>query len=147
MLRRVIAVVFFALLGGFAYFLYSVTHVELDGQVTASGGALGNWVMTPDICESGYRRAFFGVRLFSSKDKNLAIVYADAPTDGQSVSANIPQHKGAFRFKDADCRVLKGDLWRGPKIDTVRSVGGTLDIDCAAEGSHLAGHITFSNCH
>jgi hypothetical protein len=147
MVRAVIALLVVAFAGGLAYFLYSMTHVELDGQVAADGGAIGNWVLTPDICESGYRRAFFGVRFFSSQANDLALVYSDAPNDGQTVLANIPNGKGSFRFKDRDCRILKADMWRGPKIDTVRSVGGTLDIDCAAEGSHLAGHVTFSNCH
>jgi hypothetical protein len=46
--------------------------VSLSGSLSASGQEVGDWVLTPDICESGDRRSFFGARMYTSHDSRLA---------------------------------------------------------------------------
>jgi hypothetical protein len=64
---------------------------SIDGSIRAAGSQVGSWVFTPDICESGFRRSFYGVRMFSSHDGQLAFVYVDDPTRGRSIEVKVPE--------------------------------------------------------
>lgn len=121
--------------------------VSLDGSLGAEGSAIGNWALTPDICQSGDRRNFFGVQMFTTKDTRLAFVYGEDPLRGRGVSVNIPETKFNYRFGERDCKVLDASLQRGAMINQVRSVSGAIDVDCQTDGAHLKGRVTFENCH
>jgi hypothetical protein len=120
--------------------------VALSGSLSASGQDIGNWVLTPDICESGDRRNFFGVRMFTSHDNQLAFVYVEDPLKGRGITVNIPGTDSGFHFGGQACKVLDGSLQRGAKINQVWSVSGTIDVDCQTDGATLKGHVTFENC-
>jgi hypothetical protein len=120
--------------------------VSLSGSLSAAGPGVGNWVLTPDICESGYRRSFFGVRMFTSHDRRLAFVYVDDPMQGRGVSVNIPGTDSRYRFGEQDCKILDGSLQRGAMINEVRAISGAIDVDCQTDRASLKGHLTFENC-
>ena len=137
----------FATVSGCVYFPYTMTRETISGSVHAEGREIGSWTLTPDICESGFARAFFGVRMFSSQDKQFAFVYSEDPARGLHISVNIPNTDQGYGLGPADCPVLQATLQRGPMINNVRAMSGTIDLDCAAKGNTLHGHLSFENCH
>ena len=104
----------------------SLFGVSLSGSLAAAGPGIGNWVLTPDICESGHRRSFFGVRMFTSEDRRLAFLYAEDTPQGHGVTVNIPATQSSYRFGEQDCKVLEGSLRNGTMINDVRSISGTI---------------------
>jgi hypothetical protein len=104
----------------------SLFGVSLSGSLAAAGPAIGNWVLAPDICESGHRRSFFGVRMFTSEDRRLAFFYAEDPLQGHGVTVNIPGTQPSYRYGEQDCKVLEGSLRNGTMINDVRSISGTI---------------------
>lgn len=139
----VLAVVIFV---GASLLWNALFGVSLSGSLSASGQEVGDWVLTPDICESGDRRSFFGVRMFTSHDSRLAFVYVEDPLQGRGVTVNIPGTDSGYRFGGQACKVLDGSLQRGAMINQVRAVSGTIDVDCQTDGASLRGHLTFENC-
>jgi hypothetical protein len=133
--------------GGGAFMIYDMIHQDISGSVQAEGNEIGNWTLTPDICQSGFRRSYYGAAFFSSKDPRLALVYAEDPGNDGQVHVNIPGADKGFRFDSGDCKIMNASLVRGPTINQVRAISGTLAIDCEAEGSRLHGHLSFDNCH
>jgi hypothetical protein len=143
----VVAVMAVAPVSGGLYFIYAMTHVTIDGTLNATGPTIGTWTLTPDICQSGFARAFYGVQMFMSRDKELGFVYSEDPSRGPHVTVSIPNTSQGYGFNSVDCPVMHASLWRGPMINYVRAIGGTIDLDCSAEGNNLNGHLAFENCH
>jgi hypothetical protein len=83
---------------------------SIDGSIHTAGSQVGNWVFTPDICESGFRRSFYGVRMFSSRNGQMAFVYADDPTRGRSIEVGVPGKDYGYRFYEQDCRFRNASL-------------------------------------
>jgi hypothetical protein len=125
----------------------SLFGTSVSGSMRAEGSDVGSWVFAPDICESGFRRSFYGVRMFSSHDSQLAFVYVDDPTRGHSVEVKVPDKDLGYRFFEQDCKVLDAALTSGAVINSVRAISGTIDIDCQTPGGSLTGHLKFENCH
>jgi hypothetical protein len=123
-----------------------MTRASLSGSIRAEGSEIGNWALAPDVCESGFRQAFYGVRMFTSHDDQLAFVYVDDPIRGRHVTVNIPRTDRGYGFDQGDCRVLNGSLQRGPLINQVRALSGSIDVDCEAGENRLRGHLSFENC-
>jgi|ERR1700722_15860593 hypothetical protein len=46
----------------------SLFGTSISGSSVAEGSEIGSWVFAPNICESGFRRSFYGVRMFSSHE-------------------------------------------------------------------------------
>jgi hypothetical protein len=130
-----------------AFFLYNLTHQEINGSVQADGTEIGNWTLTPDICQSGLQVGYFGAQFFSSKDHRLAMVYARDPVNGDAVHVNIPGTGDGFHFDEEDCKILTASFVLGPMINYVRAISGTINVDCEADASRLQGHLSFTNCH
>jgi hypothetical protein len=103
-------------------------------------------VFTPDICESGFRRSFYGVRMFSSRDSKMAFVYVDDPTRGRSIEVSVPGKEYGYRFYEQDCRFRNASLQIGSLINNVRAISGTIDLDCQTQGGSLEGTLKFVNC-
>jgi hypothetical protein len=120
---------------------------SISGSVRAEGSQVGSWAFTPDICESGFRRSFYGVRMFSSQSDQLAFVYVDDPTRGGSIEVKVPEKDYGYRFYQQDCRVLDVSLQTGSMINNVRAISGTIDLDCQTQGGSLKGSFKFVNCH
>ncbi len=124
----------------------SLFGTTMSGSVQAAGPEIGNWTLTPDICQSGDRRRYFGVQMFSSKDKPLAFVYAEDPINGGRISVNIPGAHSSYRLDARDCPVLNASLQRGPMINRVQAIDGSIDVDCRVDDNTLKGHLSFGNC-
>ena len=120
---------------------------SIDGSIRAAGPQVGSWAFTPDICESGFRRSFYGVRMFSGHNDQLAFVYVDDPTRGRSIEVKVPGKDYGYRFYEQDCQVLDASLQTGSLVNNVRAIGGTIDFDCQTQGGSLKGSLKFVNCH
>lgn len=125
----------------------SLFGTEISGSIAAEGSEVGSWVFAPDICESGFRRSFYGVRMFSSHDSHLAFLYVEDPTRGRSIEVKVPDKDEGYRFFERDCGTLDASVQTGAMINNVRSVGGSINLDCKAEGGSLKGTLKFENCH
>ncbi|HEY2040655.1 MAG TPA: hypothetical protein VGG95_13370 [Edaphobacter sp.] len=119
---------------------------SVSGSVSATGPAVGNWELTPDVCRSGDRRNFFGIQMFSKQNKELSFLYVEEPARGNMISVNVPGTDHGYRFFQEDCAVLNGSLHRGPTINQVRSISGTVDVDCHTDDASVKAHLTFKNC-
>ncbi len=119
---------------------------SLSGSIQAAGPEIGTWVLTPDICQSGDRRRYYGVQVFSSKDKQLAFVYDEDPITGGRLSVNVPGARHSYVLGDRDCRVLKASLQRGTIINRIQAMDGSIDVDCRVDDNTLTGHLSFENC-
>jgi hypothetical protein len=53
--------------------------MSMSGTVSATCSAVGNWELTPDMCRSGDRRNFFGVQLFSNRNKGIVFPLRRGP--------------------------------------------------------------------
>jgi hypothetical protein len=124
----------------------SLFGVTISGSLAAAGPGIGDWVLTPDICESGHRRSFFGVRMFTSHDSRLAFLYVEDPLQGHGVTVKIPGTQSGYRFGDEDCKILEGSLQNGSIINDVPSISGTINIDCQTDQASLKGNLAFTNC-
>jgi hypothetical protein len=120
---------------------------SVDGSIRAAGSQVGSWAFTPDICESGFRRSFYGVRMFSSHNDQMAFVYVDDPTRGRSIEVKVPEKDYGYRFYEQDCRVLDASLQTGSLVNYVRAISGTINLDCQTQGGSLKGSLKFVNCH
>ena len=121
--------------------------VSISGSIAAEGSKVGSWVFAPDICESGFRRSFYGVRMFSSHDDQLAFVYVEDPTRGRSIEVKVPAKDEGYRFFEQDCGTLEASLRSDAVINDVRSISGTINLDCKAQGGSVRGSLKFENCH
>jgi hypothetical protein len=125
----------------------SLFGTSIDGSIVAEGSEVGSWTFAPDICESGFRRSFYGVRMFSSHDSHLAFLYVADPTRGRSIEVKVPDKDEGYRFFAQDCETLDASVQTGAMINNVRSVGGTINLSCKAQGGSLRGSLKFENCH
>ena len=125
----------------------SLFGTAISGSIAAEGSVVGGWVFAPDVCESGFRRSFHGVRMFSSHDSNFAFVYVEDPTRGRSIEVKVPEKDQGYRFFEPDCGTLDATVRTGTIINNVRSISGTINLDCKAQGGSLKGYLTFENCH
>jgi hypothetical protein len=125
----------------------SLFGTSINGSIVAEGSEVGSWVFAPDICESGFRRSFYGVRMFSSHDSHLAFVYVEDPTRGRSIEVKVPEKDEGYRFFEQDCGTLDASVQTGAMINDVRSIGGTINLDCKAQGGSVRGSLKFENCH
>ncbi len=112
---------------------------SISGSIQAAGPEIGNWAMAPDICQSGDRRRYYGVQMFSSKDNRLAFVYSEDPIDGGRLSVNVPGKEYSYRFRERDCPVLKASLQRGALINRIQVSDGCIAIDCPRDVYSLKG--------
>jgi hypothetical protein len=125
----------------------SLFGISISGSIVADGSEVGSWEFAPDICESGFRRSFYGVRMFSSHDTKLAFVYVEDPTRGRSIEVKVREKDEGYRFFERDCGTLDAAVQTGAVINDVRSVGGTIHFDCTAPGGSVRGTLKFGNCH
>jgi hypothetical protein len=125
----------------------SLFGTSISGSIVAEGSEVGSWVFAPDICESGFRRSFYGVRMFSSHDSHLAFLYVEDPTRGRSIEVKVPEKDEGYRFFEQDCGTLDASVQTGSMINDVRAIGGTINLDCKAEGGRVRGSLKFENCH
>ncbi|HET7885009.1 MAG TPA: hypothetical protein VFL62_02165 [Bradyrhizobium sp.] len=120
---------------------------SISGSIVAEGSEVGSWTFVPDVCESGFRRSFYGVRMFSSHDSHFAFVYVEDPTRGRSIEVKVPDKDEGYRFFERDCATLDASVQTGAIINNVRSTNGTINLDCKAQGGSLRGSLKFENCH
>ncbi|MGA7808551.1 hypothetical protein [Bradyrhizobium sp.] len=125
----------------------SLFGTSINGSIIAEGSEVGSWVFAPDICESGFRRSFYGVRMFSSHDSHLAFVYVEDPTQGRSIEVKVPDKDEGYRFFEKDCGTFEASVQTGALINSVRSIGGTINLSCEAQGGRVRGSLRFENCH
>jgi hypothetical protein len=125
----------------------SLFGASISGSIVAEGSEVGSWVFAPNICESGFRRSFYGVRMFSSHDSHLAFVYVEDPTRGRSIEVKVPEKDEGYRFFERDCETLVASVQTGAVINDVRSIGGTINLSCRAQGGSVRGSLKFENCH
>jgi hypothetical protein len=129
--------------------LMYVSHISATrkhGTLEASGTDLSTWTFTPDSCQSGNQRGFFGVSLFTSTDKRLGVAVINDPRQGYVVATNIPDTNRTMSFES--CSVLRGDVhWSGIIINGVRGVSGSIELSCNTERASLSGRLDFDSCH
>ena len=85
--------------------------------------------------------------MFSSHDKHLAFVYVEDPTHGRSIEVRVPEKDEGYRFFEQDCGTLDASMQTGAVINDVRSIGGTINLSCKAQGGSVRGSLKFENCH
>jgi len=121
-------------------------RTSVVGTFQAAGPDIGQWMMTADECQSGEHQGFFGIVLFSSKDRKLGIRIVQPPSP--SIMANVPGENDAHVFEADSCTILKVDLHRANrKFNGIWDVYGSVAVDCQAQNAHLQGRAELSHCH
>jgi len=59
----------------------------------------------------------------------------------------VPEKDEGYRFFERDCETLVASVQTGAVINDVRSIGGTINLSCRAQGGSVRGSLKFENCH
>ena len=121
---------------------------QAEGQVTASGHALGTWSFQASSCSSGEARRFFGVSVFDADHSDQQLTLVRDRAQGDMLDVDIPGQDKTFRFLPGDCAVFNAELRpMNSVVNRITNMEGRLDAECEAYGDRLSAHITFQSCH
>ncbi len=131
---------------------------SVEGRVEAHGKPLGDYVVTPTLCQSGQHQSFFGVTLFPDEDAPGTLVVVDDPVRGRMVRALVDGSCHAdsgntfvcsyAAVNPAQCaRFEMSIVPTSTTVNDIRLVDGRLLLDCTmAEGGTLAADLVFESC-
>lgn len=131
--------------------IWAYATEKLEGSGRASGLVLGGtWGGDVEDCASGeaYTPEFFGVDVFISGHRVRAL-------PGKRLERKLlvfvsGKDQDSVTFLGAnECPTLDIEMeWSGTEINDVDAIDGSIDAECALpDGSTLALHTKFSNCH
>ena len=132
----------FAIATASAIMCDAVTTV-VDGELRATDGALGEWVMSAPTCHSGEPLGFYGVELRDAKvGWSLRLVHP--PGKDPLISAEALDKGGRSTvLTAAKCETLEVEIRRTDKrLGRVSLVDGRATIDCPG----LQGELDFVSC-
>ena len=120
----------------------AVTTV-VDGELRATDGALGQWVMSAPTCHSGEPLGFYGVELRDA-DVAWSIRLVRPPGEDPLISAEALDKEGRSTvLTAAKCETLDVEIRRTNKrLGRVSLVDGRATIDCPG----LQGELDFASC-
>ena len=131
---------------------------SVEGRVEAHGKPLGDYVVTPTLCQSGEHQSFFGVTLFPDEDAPGTLVVVDDPVRGRMVRALVDGSCHAdsgntfvcsyAAVNPAQCRRFEMSIVpTSTSVNDIQLVDGRLLLDCTMpEGGTLAADLVFENC-
>ena len=121
---------------------------QAEGQVAASGHALGTWSFQASNCSSGQARSFLGVSVFDADHSDQQLTLVRDRAQGDVLDADIPGQDKTFRFLPGDCAVFNAELRpMSSVVNRITNMEGRLDAECEAYGDRLSAHVTFQLCH
>jgi len=131
------------------------SHVR--GTLTAKGGALGHFTLSPNYCSSGFEAGYLGAQLMhreqrwhwyltgSEYGRPIVRVIQD-PERGPLLSVALPGRPKPVVLDGSHCRRFQVVVRRAHgavSIAPVHLVAGSLDIDC----DELSGSARFQDCY
>lgn len=136
-------------------------------QLKLSGATLGERRWAPDRCSSGQRYQFFGVDLTARAEPATRVRVLEDPVEGPRVVVSVagrlegeacehcsagPRQRRLDERKvvltAAQCRVFDIELQQdNTSVNDIVGVYGHARLDCAVEGTTVAGWLRFSGCH
>ncbi len=127
---------------------------DVQGQLSAHGGPLGNFTLPFNYCNSGVGAGYLGAELMrrdqrwnwylaGSEFKRPIVRVVQDPARGPLVSVALPGRPKPVVLDGSHCRVFKVVIHRSRGSGTSSHyVDGSLDLDCDA----LSGSARFSHC-
>ncbi len=126
--------------GSIAALVIFLTKVELSGSVQLADA----WVLTPDDCESGQRRNFFGVTLLDTQAPGAFVRVMTDPIRGNVVLLNPGTGAKNVLLSANDCSQFDVQVHTtNTTINDIRALDATLRLQC----NNVTANVTAENCH
>lgn len=129
---------------------------DVQGRLSAHGGALGTFTLSPNYCSSGFPAGYLGAQLMrrderwhwylaGSEYKRPIVRVMKDPERGPLVSVELPGRAQPIVLDGSHCRTFKIVIHHSASMGSGAPghiISGSLDLDCDA----LSGSARFSRC-
>jgi hypothetical protein len=117
----------------------------ISGELTACGGRLGAWTLTPDRCEAGAHYGFFGVDLFEAGHPRRRVRLIKDVVNGTTAVVLDPRlGEAGVRLDAGACETFVLTARQtDSRRDGISGVAGEVELACPA----LRGRVAFEGCY
>jgi hypothetical protein len=138
---------------------FGLSCTKIEGSITSTGEALGNWTLIPDKCMTGDRSRKVGATLYTDKNPNLFVELFKDPYNRVLIAVAIPSRcdkkTGACKaviLNQGQCSEYSADvkLTNVMTPDDFRGADGHVSLNCnvhvGVKKSRITAHVKFLNC-